>query len=91
MHRICRLTHCRFGWVSTALAPSVLLSLRILRRSTPEEQWLERISHICTTKVLAKDVRRVLLTGDVQKLQDLGGDSFMDSVVVECGATLVEY
>ena len=40
--------------------------------------------------MFAEDIRGVFLSRDVQKLQDLGSDSFADSVVVECGAALVE-
>ena len=55
----------------------------------PKQQWLQLFPDLLEAPMLAQDVRRVDVTGDVDKVNDTTGNSFSNSVVCKHGVSLV--
>ena len=55
----------------------------------PKQQWLQLFPDLLKAPMLAQDVSRVDVTGDVDKVDDTTGDCFSNSVVCQHGVSFV--
>ena len=62
----------------------------VLGIAGPEEHRAEDIRHLVACPMFAQDVHWDLRSRDVPEVEDIGSDSFANSVAGECGPSLTE-